>query len=154
MKLGELIRPDLVFDDLAASTKEEALSELAQLISAHLNGVAPEEIATVLKDRERLGSTGTEEGVAIPHGKLKKLPATMIAFARCRDGIDFDSRDKEPARIIAVLLAPEREATTHLKLLARLARLLNSKALRDEIVSANNASDIHRVLADADARIE
>lgn len=154
MKLGELIKDGLIFDNLSSSSKEEALDELATLIASQLDGVSQSDISSVLKVRERLGSTGTEDGIAIPHGKLSKLETTVVALARSTKGIDFDSRDKKPAKIFAVLLAPEHEVTTHLKLLARLSRLLSSKTLRDNIISAKNASEICRVLKSEDERIE
>jgi PTS system nitrogen regulatory IIA component len=102
----------------------------------------------VLQERERLGSTGIGDGVAIPHGKLKTLDRLLISFGRSRTGIDFDSMDSKPAHLFFLLVAPEESVGVHLKTLARISKLLKNPEVRRRLIDGGNANDLFRIIAD------
>ncbi|HXN54964.1 MAG TPA: PTS sugar transporter subunit IIA, partial [Myxococcales bacterium] len=106
----------------------------------------------VLLEREKLGSTGIGEGVAIPHGKLAGVPSVIAAFGRSRAGIDFAAVDGKPARLFFLLFAPENSAGIHLKALARISRLLRSPTFRQAILDAPDRLAIHRLIVQEDSQ--
>lgn len=152
MPLADLIAPDAVFPMLRASSKKQALQELAQQAGGMI-GRDPREIFETLLQRERLGSTGVGNGIAIPHGKLAKLDKLVGLFARLEKPIDFESLDGQPVDLVFLLLAPEAAGADHLKALARVARMLRDpdtveklRATRDTkamftLLTATPASD-------------
>src|ERR1700674_3551431 len=96
MRIAEFLREDLVFPDLAATEKEGVLGELCAGLARAVPGLSPARLTEVLLEREKLGSTGIGEGVAIPHGKLPGIPGLIAAFARKPSGVDFASIDGKP----------------------------------------------------------
>ena len=123
MELGDLIGRDCVVSSNNATSKKQVLEELAE-ISSKKTGVPVRDIFDTLLQRERLGSTGVGNGIAIPHGKLANLPEMFGVFARLENPIDFDALDNLPVDIIFLLLAPENAGADHLKALARIARFM------------------------------
>jgi PTS system nitrogen regulatory IIA component len=104
----------------------------------------------VLIERERLGSTGIGDGIAIPHGKSPDLDHLLISFGRSRQGVDFDSLDGKPAHLFFLVLAPENSAGVHLKALARISRLLKSHNIRSELMNAADAAEIFEIFSKQD----
>jgi len=152
MRIAEFLREDLVFPDLAATDKAGVLGELcAGLARAHPSLSAPQLTATLL-EREKLGSTGIGEGVAIPHGKLANLPGLLAAFARKKGGVEFASIDGKPTLLFFVLFAPENSAGLHLKALARISRLFKQPSFRQAILDAPGAAEIYRLISEEDAK--
>ncbi|MBA4791147.1 MAG: PTS IIA-like nitrogen regulatory protein PtsN [Pseudomonadota bacterium] len=145
MPLADLLAPDAVFPSLRASSKKQALQELAQH-AADLAGRDQREIFETLLQRERLGSTGVGNGIAIPHGKLPGLPRLFGAFARLEKPIDFESLDGEPVDLIFLLLAPEAAGADHLKALARVARMLRDPAVAEKLRATRDGAMIHALL--------
>src|SRR4030081_1903662 len=96
MRIAEVLREDLVFPDLAASDKAGALGELSPGLAKASPGLSPGKLTETLLEREKLGSTGIGEGVAIPHGKLPGIPGLIAAFARSQAGVDFAAIDGKP----------------------------------------------------------
>ncbi|MDH5542137.1 MAG: PTS sugar transporter subunit IIA [Nitrospinota bacterium] len=123
MRLCDLLSPEVVITDLASDTKEDVLREIVRKL--HSAGKVPdvEKFVAILMERERLGSTGIGENIAIPHAKSDDLDGMIAAFAISRKGIDFDSLDQKKVHYLFLLLAPSGEAGKHLKLLARISRL-------------------------------
>jgi PTS system nitrogen regulatory IIA component len=117
MKMTDLIDPGSVFANLHVTSKKQALQELAQH-AAELTAQPEPAIFDVLIERERLGTTGVGNGIAIPHGKLPELDRIYALFARLETPIDFDAIDEQPVDLICVLLAPETAGVDHLKALA------------------------------------
>jgi len=109
-------------------------------------------ISEVLMERERLGSTGIQDGIAIPHGKIIGLDHIVLACGMSPEGIDFDSHDGKPTHLLFVLLAPEFAAGQHLKVLARLSKLLKSESTRNGLMQATSGADMFKLLADEDAK--
>jgi len=123
MRLTDLLGPRAIVSPLIATTKKDALLELAQR-AAEISGQPAREIYDALLQRERLGSTGIGDGVAIPHGKLAKLPRIYGVFARSERPLDFDALDGAPVDLIFLLITPESAGADHLKALACAARML------------------------------
>ena len=152
MRIAEFLREDLVFPDLAATDKGGALGEICAGLSKAVPGVPPGKLADVLLEREKLGSTGVGEGVAIPHGKLVGVPGLVAGFARSVKGVDFAAIDGKPAHLFFVLIAPENSAGVHLKALARISRLFKQPQLRRQLLEAKSASEIWHLIVEEDAR--
>lgn len=152
MHLTEILRPEMVWPNLRASTKPEVIRELARHMAANDTTLNETSIGEILMERERLGSTGIRDGIAIPHGKVPGLNRLIIACGRSEKGVDFDAHDKRPTHLFFVLLAPESAAGQHLKALARLSRLLNDATFREKLMTAKNAAEIFNNIIDEDKR--
>ncbi|HEY2028369.1 MAG TPA: PTS sugar transporter subunit IIA [Myxococcales bacterium] len=152
MRIAEFLREDLVVPELVADDKASVLSELCGVLARAYPQLSRERLLQTLIEREKLGSTGIGEGVAIPHGKLSGLPGLIGAFARKRSGIDFAAIDAKPTYLFFVLFAPENSAGVHLKALARISRLFRQPQLRKSILDAKDAAAMYRLIADEDAK--
>ena len=151
MKIAEFLREDLILPDLQATDKAGVLRELcAPLARAH--GFEAGRLTEVLLEREKLGSTGVGEGVAIPHGKLPGVPNLLAAFGRSKRGVDFAAIDGKPTYLFFVLFAPENSAGIHLKALARISRLFKQPGFRQAILDADGAGGIFRLISEEDAK--
>jgi len=145
MSLSELIVPKAVLPSLKASSKKQALQELAAH-AAFLSGLSGREIFDVLLQRERLGTTGIGGGVAIPHGKLVKASSLFVLFARPEKPIDFEAIDGMPVDLIFLLIAPESAGADHLKALAKLARLMRDQSLTAKLRATHDADALYALL--------
>lgn len=145
MALADLIPSDGVALDLGASSRKQVLQSLADL-AARETGLNARTIFDAVLQRERLGSTGVGQGVAIPHARLAGIPAVAGFFARLKTPIDFDSIDGRPADLVFMLLAPEDAGAEHLKALARVSRLLRREDIRQRLRAAPDADAIQAVL--------
>lgn len=145
MALADLIPSDGVVLDLGASSRKQVLQSLADL-AARETGLNARTIFDAVLQRERLGSTGVGQGVAIPHARLAGIPAVAGFFARLKTPIDFDSIDGRPADLVFLLLAPEDAGAEHLKALARVSRLLRREDIRQRLRAAPDADAIQAVL--------
>lgn len=145
MPLTDFFTPDAIVPALKASGKKQALQEIAAK-AATLTGLDEREIYETLLQRERLGSTGIGDGIAIPHGKPARIDRLFGMFARLERPIDFESIDGQPVDIIFLLLAPESAGADHLKALARVARLLREPGNLDRLRSARDAAAIYAIL--------
>ena len=152
MKIAEFLSPQAVIPDLSATTKPGVLGELAGSLARAQPLLRPERLVEVLKERERLGSTGIGEGVAIPHGKLNGIGQLSACFGVSRRGVDFDAIDGKPTFLFFALIAPENSAGIHLKALARISRLFKNPRFRASILEATSAADIHALIVQEDAR--
>src|SRR5260221_6352186 len=123
MPLSDLVALQAVVPALKVNSKKQALQELAARAAA-LTNRGEREILDILQQREKLGSTGVGNGIAIPHGKLPKLDRLFGLFARLERPVEFEALDGQPVDLVFLLLAPEAAGADHLKALARVARLL------------------------------
>ena len=146
MELIDLIKPDCVIPRMRATSKKQALQELARK-GADLSGLAHREILDVLLERERLGTTGVGSGIAIPHGKHDGLNRLIGVFARAKKPIDFDSVDGAPVDLMFLLLAPRTAGADHLKALARISRALRDPNICNKLRGCNDADAIFAVLS-------
>src|SRR5216684_7481689 len=149
MKIAEFLREDLILPDLQATDKAGVLRELCTPL-ARAHGLDPGRLTETLLEREKLGSTGIGEGVAIPHGKLPGIPGLIAAFARSKAGVDFASIDGKPTYLFFVLFAPDNSAGLHLKALARISRLFKQPQFRQSILQAPDAAAIFRIISEED----
>ena len=145
MPLTDLVAPNAVVPALKANNKKKAIQELAAR-AAKLSGQSERAILEVLMQREKLGSTGVGNGVAIPHGKLPKLDQLFGMFVRLEKPIDFDSLDGQQVDLIFLLLAPEAAGADHLKALARVARLLRDPDVARKLRDSRDADALYAVL--------
>src|SRR6202140_451140 len=145
MPLTDLVAPQAVVPALKVNNKKQAIQELAARAAA-LTGQGEREILEILQQREKLGSTGIGNGIAIPHGKLVKLDRLFGLFARLDRPIDFDALDGQPVDLVFLLLAPEAAGADHLKALARVARLLRNEETAARLRDSHDAAAIYAVL--------
>lgn len=151
MKIIDLLDPTCILPNLQAANKREVLEELAAaLVSSHKE-VNLQTVVEVLLERERLGSTGIGDNIAIPHGKLPQISQMLLAFGRSPQGVDFDSMDGKPSHLFFLLLAPVNSSGLHLKALAKISRMLMSQVFRDSLMESDGAEDILRLIAEKDA---
>ncbi len=150
MKLTDILQEDQVISDLKARGKRAAMEELCQALNKEHPSLDLNSLMEVLVERERLGSTGIGDGIAIPHGKLPDLDDLLLSFGRSVDGVDFDSLDGKPAHLFFLVVAPENSAGTHLKALARISRLLKSNVVRRELLEAKDANAIFAIIESQD----
>jgi PTS system nitrogen regulatory IIA component len=146
MTITDLVAPEAIVPALKASSKKQALQELAAR-AAILTGESERSIFEVLLQREKLGTTAVGYGVAIPHGKLPKLARMFGMFARLDRAIDFEALDGQPVDLVFLLLAPEGAGADHLKALARVARLLRDQDTANKLRAARDREALYAVLA-------
>jgi nitrogen PTS system EIIA component len=145
MQLTDLITPEAILPSLRVNTKKQVLQELSER-SAIIADLLPREVFDALLQRERLGSTGTGNGVAIPHGKLVKCKNIFGIFARLEKPIDFDSIDGAPVDLVFMLIAPEASGADHLKALARIARVFRDPGITAPLRAPRDAEVLYAVL--------
>ena len=145
MPTTDLVAPNAIIPALKVNGKKQALQELATK-AAELTGQSERAILEILLQREKLGSTGVGNGVAIPHGKLPKLTKVFGLFARLERPVDFEALDGQPVDLIFLLLAPEPAGADHLKALARVARLMRTPDTARMLRESRDAEAIYAVL--------
>lgn len=153
MRISEFLRPEAVIAQLVSTSKQGVLVELCTPLAATQAGLKTERLVDVLVQREKLGSTGIGEGVAIPHGKMGELSRLIASFGVSQAGLNFDAIDGKPTHLFFALLAPENSAGIHLKALARISRLFKNPQFRESILLAKSASEIYALITAEDSRI-
>ncbi len=151
MQLADLIGPDSVVASLKVKNKKQLLQELS-VRAARLTGLEERLIFDTLLQRERLGSTGLGQGVAIPHAKFSALRQIVGVVARLSEPVDFDAVDGEPVDVVFLLLAPEDAGADHLKALARISRLLREGQSVDKLRASKDAAALYAILTESDAK--
>ena len=152
MKILDILEPTAVIADMQATSKPEALQELAGVVTDLHPEIDRTRLVEVLLDREELGSTAIGEGIAIPHGKFPGVANVIAAFGRSMRGIDFDSLDGSPTRLFFLLVAPEISAGVHLKALARISRLLKDKSFRERIYAGTSSDALFAAITEEDEK--
>jgi len=147
MELEDLVQPEGVVAHLKVTSKKQALQELSER-AAKVTGLSERAIFETLLERERLGSTGVGQGIAIPHGKLPEIGRLHGLFARLDTPIDFESVDDQPVDLIFLLLAPEGAGADHLKALARISRLLRNPSVVEKLRASEDASALFAILTE------
>lgn len=152
MKLTDILDESSIVADLRANNKTEALEVLVDAMSRNNPEIEKNEILDILLAREELGSTGIGDGIAIPHGKIPHLPQIVSGFGLSKSGIEFDSLDGKPAYLFFLLVAPENSVGTHLKMLARISRMLKNTDFRNKLLHANSQTEIYQIISEEDAK--
>ena len=147
MPLLDFLDPQAVLPALRVSGKKQALQELAAH-AARLTGLPETAVYEALLQRERLGSTGIGEGLAIPHGKLPGLNRIFGLMARLDKPVDFEALDDQPVDILFLLLAPEGAGADHLKALARVARVLREPGVIERVRATRDAAALYAIMTE------
>src|SRR5690606_21969618 len=150
MDLSDLIEVSAVMPALKANSKKQLLQLLAEKAAA-VTGLPEREVFDTILQRERLGSTGVGNGIAIPHGKIPGIPRITGIFARLESPVDFEALDDQPVDLVFLLLAPEGAGADHLKALSRIARVLRDSDIVSKIRGTKDAAAIHTFLAQSPA---
>ncbi|WP_319525125.1 PTS sugar transporter subunit IIA [uncultured Desulfosarcina sp.] len=149
MKILDVLDKEAILIDLKSKDKIGILNELVEP-AARITGIDHKEMVQVLMERERLGSTGIGGGIGIPHGKLKNLDKLVLGFGLSREGVDFESMDGRPTHIFFLLITPEHSTDLHLKLLARVSRLLKKEPLKEMLMKAKSVEEIVSIISEDD----
>lgn len=150
MEIADLITPDAVIAHLKSANKKQALQELAAKASA-ITAIPAARIFEILSEREKLGSTGMGQGVAIPHGRFAGIDRMTGFFARLDQPIEFDAMDEQPVDLMFMLMAPEGAGADHLKALARVSRLLRNQAIVEKLRGATQPAALYALLTEPSA---
>lgn len=153
MKITEMLKREFILEPLKADNKRDVLAELAGSFAQGSVNIHPEAMLHVLLERERLGSTGIGDGIAIPHGKISGLEEMVVSFGRSREGINFDAMDGKPVHLFFLLMAPENSAGQHLKALAKISRMLKDANFRKNLLDADTHAELYRVIAEKDDEV-
>jgi len=143
MNMRDALKESCVIADLKGVTKNEVLTEMASALkeAGFISNV--EGAVNVILERERLGSTGIGDGIAIPHGKMKGIDHILCAFGRSMQGVDFEAVDGKPVHILFLLLAPEDSAGLHIQMLSRISRILRDPSFRKHLAEQGKERDLY-----------
>lgn len=151
MNIVDVLKKEYIVSDLVSKDKQAVLREISKALLHNHEDMDPEAVFNVLMARENLGSTGIGEGIAIPHGKMPGLEEPVVSFGRSREGIPFDSMDGLPAHLFFAIVAPENSTGVHLKLLAKISRMLKDEKFRERLMKAESAEEIYKEIKIKDA---
>ncbi|HSG30623.1 MAG TPA: PTS sugar transporter subunit IIA [Thermodesulfobacteriota bacterium] len=152
MNITDELTKDNIIADLQSTTKTDVINELtAHICKNHLN-INHEQASEVIMEREKLCSTALDAGVAIPHGKIGGISSFAVVFGRSLKGIDFDSLDGKPTQLFILILSPENSSGMHLKLLAKISKILKIPETRSRLINAGSSDEIYDIIAEEDAK--
>jgi len=146
MNISDILSPDCVFPNEECHSKKDVLDTLAKKIANSDNSTAQTEVFDCFITRERLGSTGLGNGIAIPHGRLKHGKKTIAAFMQLDTGIDYDAVDKVPVDLLFALIVPEDSTEEHLQTLATLAEMFSDTTTVNKLRQSSSAKEIYSIL--------
>ena len=152
VKITDYLQEEWVIPDLQGTDKGSVLKELSGVLVKPCQVASAEELLQVLLDREKLGSTGIGEGIAIPHGRLKKMKNFLISFGRSMKGVDFDSIDRRPIQLFFLVMAPENSAVDNLKLLGRIVTLLKDTSFKKRLMEAQSQKELFQIICEEDEK--
>ena len=150
MEIEDLITPARVLPRLKATSKKHVLQELAKR-AAELTGLHERAVFDVLLERERLGTTGVGNGIAIPHGKLPDIKELFGLFARLDEPVDFDAIDEQPVDLVFGLFAPKDSGVDHLKALALVSRTMRDPNVVAKLRANADPGKLHAILTESRA---
>jgi PTS system nitrogen regulatory IIA component len=149
MKILDVLHKEAILPDLTSRDKKGVIEELVAPVT-RIADVNSEDLVRVLMDRERLGSTGIGGGIGIPHGKLRGLESLVLSFGLSRKGVDFESMDGRPTHIFFLLVTPENSTGLHLKLLARISKILKNDLFKAKLLNAADHDEIFNAIKEED----
>ena len=144
--IAQLLPLSNVIVELDAASKKRVFEQAGLLFENALH-IARSQVFDSLFAREKLGSTGLGQGVAIPHGRIKGLREAAAAFIRMKEPIPFDAPDGKPVSLICILLVPERATDQHLQILSELAQMFSDKSFRENLLSGKDAAEVHQLIS-------
>lgn len=151
MKLTDILTRDCILVPLQAREKGEAIRELVHALAARNKCTDEQKLLKAVMDREGIRSTGIGQGLAVPHGKSDACTGLVMALGIPSQPIDFQSRDAQPAEIIALLASPHDQTGPHIQALARISRLMLMNDFRSSLATAKTAEEVYDVLSRFDA---
>ena len=152
LRIQDLLARDRILPDLHATDKTGVIRELIELLVRNGTVQDVDALVQAVLARESQGSTGIGEGIAIPHAKSKAASEIVVAFGRSKNGIDFQSLDGKPAYLFFLLVTPEDRPGDHLKLLARISRIMRNAALREQLLHCSRQEELQRLILDEDGK--
>ncbi len=150
MKILDILKKDCIITDLTSRSKKDVIHELVDAVTKVDERIDPDSLVEILLEREKLGSTGIGDGVAIPHGKFPNIDTLRASFGRSRQGIDFDALDGKPSHLFFLLVAPDNSAGAHLKALARISRLFKDNSFRESLQIADTKQQLFDIITEED----
>jgi len=152
MKIDEILKKESVIADLLGNNKVEVIKEMTQCLKKNNFIKNDQALFETLMEREKLGSTGIGENVAIPHGKSDEISKIITVLARSKNGVEFESLDQKPVHFVCMVIAPTSSTGQHLKVLARISRIFKNQGLREEILKAESSDAIYSILINEDSK--
>ena len=153
MRLADIIKESCIVADIRGKTKSEILAELVDPLKKADMIDDVDSVVKIIMEREKLGSTGIGDGVAIPHGKMKNLDTVLCVVGRSQEGVDFDAADGRPVHVFFLVLAPEDSASLHLKVLSRISKILRDPSFRKKMLVPTDAHTIYTDILEADEKL-
>jgi PTS system nitrogen regulatory IIA component len=153
MSIEDVLKESCVIADIKGTTKRDVLFELVYVLKKAMLIENVEKAVNVILEREKLGSTGIGDGVAIPHGKTKSIHNILCAFGRSLEGVDFNAVDRKSVHIFFLLLAPEDSASLHLKMLSRISKILRDLSFRKKLMELTDTHEIYASIIEEDKRL-
>lgn len=150
MRLDQMFKIEFLHENLSATTKKEVLEELVNVLTKNGLKIDSVKAVDVLQQREKLGSTGIGDGVAIPHGKVSDLNDLVVIFGRSQKGIEFEAIDGKLTHLFFLLLAPENSTGQHLKALAKISKMLKTPNFRKNLMDARTKADLLKIIVEQD----
>jgi fructose-specific phosphotransferase system IIA component len=152
LNIQDLLDKDLIVMDLRAADKAGVISELTGLLARNGRVRDADALSQAVLARESQGSTGIGEGIAIPHAKSQAISDIVVAFGRSKNGVDFQSLDGKPAYLFFLLVTPEDRPGDHLKVLARISRIMRNAALREQLLRCALPEELQKLILDEDGK--
>ena len=152
MKISDILKKEHIIKELNSCDKKNVLDELSSFLEDEGEITNKESLLAALIEREKLGSTGIGENIAIPHAKISEIDKIITVFGRSKNGVEFESLDQKPVNFIFLVIAPENSTGQHLKALARISRLFKNPSLRESVLRTNEADQIYSILVDEDSK--
>jgi fructose-specific phosphotransferase system IIA component len=152
MHIASILEEPFIAIDLKAEDKEEVLNRMVDMLGKSSKVLDLDKVRTAIQERERIMSTGVGHGFAIPHAKTDALSDIVAAFAITSEPIDFQALDGQPVRLVFMLVGRESHVGTHLKLLSRISRLMNSDAFREQLLHAKTAAEVLQMFNEEESR--
>ena len=152
MKIEEILKKESVIADLLGDSKVKVIKEMTQCLKKNNFIKNDQALFETLMEREKLGSTGIGENIAIPHGKSDEVTKIITVLARSKNGVEFESLDQKPVHFVCMVIAPAHSTGQHLKVLARVSRIFKNQGIREEILEAENSDTIYSILMNEDSK--
>lgn len=152
MNLYSLLDKSAILANLSVSSKEELLNKMVDLLETQVTGEQLNDIREAVFEREKIMSTGVGKSLAIPHGKVASIEKNYASFAKLETPIDFKSIDEKPVNMVFLLIGPEKKNSTHIKLLSRISRLMNSASFREALADCETAEKIYETFHEEEVR--
>jgi len=146
MNISDILSPECVFSGMDCHSKKDALDTLAKTIANSDHSISQTEVFDCLITRERLGSTGLGNGIAIPHGRLKNGKKTLAAFIQLESAVDYDAVDNAPVDLLFALIVPEDSTEEHLQTLAKLAEMFSNTSILHNLRGSSSSTEMYSIL--------